>query len=80
MKKQVMKAQVIESGKKADMADKIVDGKINKYFEEICLLEQAYIREPKTKINDLIQNAIAKIGENIVIRRFVRYQLGEPID
>ena len=43
-------------------------------------MEQAYIREPKTKINDLIQSAIAKIGENIVVRRFVRYQLGEPID
>ncbi|MGI9554049.1 MAG: translation elongation factor Ts [Thermodesulfobacteriota bacterium] len=78
--KQVMKAQVIESGKKAEIADKIVEGKINKFFEEICLLEQAYIREPKTKISDLIQNAIAKIGENIVIRRFARYQLGEPIE
>lgn len=78
--KEVIKAQVIEEGKKAEIADKIVEGKINKYFEEICLLEQAYIREPKTKIGDLIQNAIAKIGENIVVRRFERYQLGEPLD
>ena len=78
--KEVMKAQVAEEGKKPEMADKIVEGKINKFFEEICLLEQAYIREPKTKIGELIQNAIAKIGENIVVRRFERYQLGEPLE
>ena len=78
--KEVLKAQVIEEGKKPEIADKIVEGKINKFFEENCLLEQAYIREPKTKIGDLVQNAIAKIGENIVIRRFERYQLGEPLD
>ena len=77
--KKVIKAQAVESGKKAEIADKMVEGKINKFFEEVCLLEQAYIREPKTKINELIQNAIAKVGENIVIRRFIRYQLGEPI-
>ena len=78
--KEVLKAQVIEEGKKPEIADKIVEGKINKFFEEMCLLEQAYIREPKTKISDLIQNAIAKIGENIVVRRFERFQLGEPLD
>lgn len=78
--KEVMKAQVIEEGKKPEIADKIVEGKINKFFEEMCLLEQAYIREPKTKISVLIQNAIAKIGENIVVRRFERFQLGEPPD
>ena len=78
--KEVLKAQVIEEGKKPEIADKIVEGKIKKFFEENCLLEQAYIREPKTKIGDLIQNAIAKIGENIVVRRFERYQLGEPLD
>jgi len=78
--KEVMKAQVIEDGKKPEIADKIVEGKINKFFEEMCLLEQAYIREPKTKISVLIQNAIAKIGENIVVRRFERFQLGEPLD
>jgi len=78
--KEVMKAQVIEEGKKPEIADKIVEGKINKFFEEMCLLEQAYIREPKTKISVLIKNAIAKIGENIVVRRFERFQLGEPLD
>lgn len=78
--KEVMKAQVIEEGKKPEIAEKIVEGKIKKFYEEICLLEQAYIREPKTKISDLVQNAIAKIGENIVVRRFERFQLGEPLD
>ena len=78
--KRVMKAQVIESGKKQEIADKIVEGKINKFYEEVCLLEQTYIRDPKLKLSDLISSLIAKIGENIVVRRFTRYQLGEPIE
>lgn len=79
--REIIKAQVEEAGgkKEAKILDKMVEGKINKFFEEACLLEQAYIREPKTKINDLIQKTIAKVGENIVIRRFIRYQLGEPV-
>lgn len=75
--KNILKAEVVESGKSEDMAEKIVEGKINKYYEEVCLLEQPYIREPKTKVGDLLKSLIAKIGENIVIKRFVRYQLGE---
>ena len=78
--KEVMTAQVIESGKPANVADKIVQGKIEKFYEEICLLEQTYIRDPKIKVLDLLNSLVAKIGENIVIRRFTRYQLGEPID
>jgi len=78
--KEVMKAQVIDSGKPDNIADKIVEGKVTKYLEENCLLEQTYIRDPKIRISDLLSSLIAKIGENIVIRRFVRYQLGEPID
>lgn len=75
--KEILKAEVIESGKPENVADKIVEGRINKFYEEICLLEQPYIREPKTKISDLVSALIAKIGENIVVKRFVRYQLGE---
>jgi len=78
--KEVMEAQVIDSGKPENIADKIVEGKIAKYFEENCLLEQIYIRDPKIKMSDLLGSLISKIGENIVIRRFVRYQLGEPYD
>jgi len=78
--KEVMKAQVLESGKPADIAEKIVEGKIEKFYEEVCLLNQTYIRDTKLKIDDLLQALIAKIGENIKVRRFTRFQLGEPID
>lgn len=78
--KETLKAQVVESGKKEDIADKIVEGKISKFYEDNCLLEQNYIRDPKRKIKDIINEHIGKIGENIKIRRFVRYQLGEPLD
>ena len=78
--KEIMKAQVIESGKPANIADKIAEGKIEKFYEEVCLVDQVYIRDSKVKISDLLQALIAKIGENIKIRRFVRFQLGEPLD
>jgi elongation factor Ts len=78
--KEIMKAQVIESGKPANIADKIAEGKIEKFYEEVCLVDQVYIRDTKVKINDLLQALIAKIGENIKIRRFVRFQLGEPLE
>ncbi len=75
--KEIMKAQVIESGKPDNIADKIVEGKISKYFEENCLVNQIYIRDKKRKISDLLSELIAKVGENIQIRRFERFQLGE---
>lgn len=78
--KEIMKAQTIESGKPEKVADKIVEGKIEKFYEESCLLDQVYIRDGKVKIQDLLSGLVAKIGENIVIRRFVRYQLGEALD
>ncbi|MBN1353876.1 MAG: translation elongation factor Ts [Candidatus Omnitrophica bacterium] len=59
--------------------DKILDGKIEKFYEETCLLDQPFVRDPNLKIKDVLHSLIAKIGENIVIRRFVRYQLGEEI-
>lgn len=75
--KEIMKVQVIESGKPDNIADKIVEGKISKYFEENCLVNQIYIRDTKRKISDLLSELIAKVGENIQIRRFERFQLGE---
>ena len=75
--KRILKAEAVESGKPENIAEKMVVGRINKFFEEICLLEQPYIRDPKMKIADLVSALIAKIGENIVVKRFVRYQLGE---
>ncbi|MCY3986636.1 MAG: translation elongation factor Ts [Candidatus Dadabacteria bacterium] len=75
--KRILKAEAMESGKPENIAEKMVAGRINKFFEEICLLEQPYIRDPKMRISDLVNALIAKIGENIVVKRFVRYQLGE---
>ncbi|PIS28235.1 translation elongation factor Ts [Candidatus Saganbacteria bacterium CG08_land_8_20_14_0_20_45_16] len=75
--KEVLEAQAKESGKPAQAIAKIVEGRISKFYEEICLLEQPFIRDPKVKIRDLLAGLVAKIGENIVIRRFTRYQLGE---
>lgn len=75
--KEILKAQVLESGKPENIAEKIVEGKLEKFFEENCLIEQPYIREPKSKIEDLLKALIAKVGENIIISRFTRYQLGD---
>lgn len=78
--KEVAKIQAIESGKPADIADKIAEGRLEKYYEEVCLLDQPYIRDMKLTIDDLLKALIGKIGENMKIRRFARYQLGEPLD
>lgn len=69
--------QLIESGKPEAVKQKIVEGKMKKFFEENCLLEQEYIRDPEKRVKDLLVETIAKVGENIVIRRFVRFKLGE---
>ncbi len=77
--KEIYKAQALESGKPEKIVDKIVEGKIQKYYKEVCLLEQPYIRDDEKTVQDLINEAIAKLGENIVVRRFVRFVLGEEI-
>jgi elongation factor Ts len=69
-----------EQGKKEDMIPKIVEGQIKKWLAESCLLEQTYIKNPDIKIGDYLKETIAKTGENIVIRRFVRFELGEGIE
>jgi elongation factor Ts len=70
-------SQAKDSGKPEKILDKIVDGKMNKFYSEACLLEQPYVKNPDISIQDLLNEMIAKTGENIVIRRFTRYQLGE---
>ncbi|MCD6419925.1 MAG: translation elongation factor Ts [Synergistetes bacterium] len=65
------------SGKPENVIDRIVKGKLEKFFEEFCLLDQPYIRDPEKKVRELIDEAIAKLGENIVVRRFSRFKLGE---
>jgi len=65
-----------EAGKPENVVEKIVEGKIAKYYEEVCLLEQPFVRDPDVKVKDLIKGNIAKLGENIVVRRFARFELG----
>ena len=75
--KAIYRQQLIDEGKPADRLDRIIEGKINKFYETTCLLEQPYIRDDKKKIKDLLVELIAKLGENIVIRRFARFVIGE---
>jgi elongation factor Ts len=69
-----------EQGKKEDMIAKIVDGQIKKWLSENCLLEQAFVKNPDMKVGDYLKETIAKTGENIVVRRFTRFELGEGIE
>ena len=78
--KEILKAQVINEGKPAAIADKIVEGKINKYYEENCLLEQKFVKDPEKTIGQLIIEATAQIGEKIAVRRFTRYEMGEGLE
>ncbi|MCZ6779295.1 MAG: translation elongation factor Ts [Acidobacteriota bacterium] len=75
--REIFKAQVIRSGKPEHIADKIVDGKLDKFFSETCLLEQPHVRDPSITVKQLLANFMARVGENVQIRRFVRYGVGE---
>ena len=69
--------QAIKEGKPADIVDKVVAGKLEKYYKQVCLLRQPFIKDEDQTIQDLVNNAIAKFGENIIVHRFVRYELGK---
>jgi elongation factor Ts len=73
----ILMDQARQTGKPENILTKIVDGKIDKYYEEICLLEQPYIRDPDRKVKELVDQAIAKLGENIVVRRFAKFRIGD---
>lgn len=75
--KAILAEQAKQSGKPAKALEKIVAGRLEKFYAEICLMNQPFIKEPKKTIKDLMAEMVAKIGENLVIRRFTRYQLGE---
>lgn len=77
--KQILRQQAINEGKPENIVDKIVEGRIEKFFKEACLLEQPYIRDPEVSVQQVLTETIAKIGENISIRRFVRYEMGEGL-
>ena len=78
--KEIIRAQALNEGKKAQFVDKIVEGRIDKFYKEICLLEQSYIINPEQTIEQLLNEQIAKIGEKISIRRFVRWEMGEGLE
>lgn len=75
----VLRAQALAEGKPAAIVDKIISGRVNKYYEDICLMEQPFVKDDKLKIRDLINNAKSVMGENIMVRRFARYELGEGL-
>ncbi len=73
----IFKNQAAESGKPEKVIEKIVTGKVEKFFGEVCLLEQSFIKDPDKKVADLVTDAVSKMGENLVVRRFARFQLGD---
>jgi elongation factor Ts len=75
--KSIYRQQALETGKPEKVVERIVEGKIERFFSEICLLEQSFIKDPDKNITNVINDAIARLGENIQIRRFARYHLGE---
>ena len=74
------RAQALEEGKPEHIVDRIVEGRLEKFYQQVCLMEQPFVKDEDQTIQDLIADAIAKLGENIVMRRFVRYQLGEGVE
>ncbi|MBE5755487.1 MAG: translation elongation factor Ts [Clostridiales bacterium] len=78
--REILRAQVINEGKPEAMADKIVDGKIKKYYKDVCLVEQDFVKNPDITVEQLVNEAILKIGEKITIRRFARFVMGEGLE
>ena len=75
--KEIQRARALADGKPEKIVDKVVEGRMSKFYEEICLLEQPFIKDNTTTVNDLIKQKIAKLGENITVARFVRFKVGE---
>ncbi|ADO56099.1 translation elongation factor Ts [Paenibacillus polymyxa] len=78
--KEILKAQALNEGKPEKIVEKMVEGRIGKFYEEFCLLEQSFIKDPDKTISTLINEKISTIGENISVRRFVRFELGEGLE
>ncbi len=77
--REIFKKQALSSGKPENVVDKIVEGKIEKFYHEVCLLEQPFVKNDKETVEDLLKATIAKLGENIIVKRFARFQLGEDV-
>jgi elongation factor Ts len=78
--KEILRAQALNEGKPAHIVDKMVEGRMSKFYEEFCLLEQSFVKDQDKTIQTLVNEKIATIGENISIRRFVRFELGEGLE
>ncbi len=75
--REIYRAQMLEEGKPENIIDKIVDGKVEKFYKEVCLMSQQYVKDPQKTIEEVLKETIGKIGENIQIKRFARFQIGE---
>ena len=78
--REILRAQALNEGKPEKIVDKMVEGRVDKYYKENCLMEQTFIKDPEKSVTDIVNAQISKIGENIVVRRFVRYQMGEGLE
>jgi elongation factor Ts len=76
---EIARQQALQSGKPAAIIEKIASGRIEKFYSEVCLLEQAYVKDPGMSVKDLLDSTIGSLGENMIIRRFARFQLGEDL-
>ena len=78
--KDILRAQALNEGKPEKIVGKMVEGRIEKYYKEVCLMEQAFVKDPDKSMTDLILSKVSKIGEKIVVRRFSRFELGEGLE
>jgi elongation factor Ts len=79
VEREINRTRALKEGKPENVVDKIVEGRMKKFYEEVCLLDQPFIRDPEMTIGELVCKTIAAVGENIVLRRFTRYQIGEAL-
>ncbi len=77
--KEIYKSQALAEGKPEKIIDRIIEGKLKKYYEDVCLLEQKFVKDTDISVGTLVKEMIAKTGENIIVRRFARFQLGEEV-
>lgn len=78
--KSIYRKQALESGKPEKIVDKIAEGKLEKFYQEVCLIEQSFIKNPDVTVKDLLEELLVKMGEKIVVNRFARFQLGETLE
>ena len=78
--KEILRAQALNEGKPEAIVDKMIEGRVKKFYEEICLLDQPFVKDPSKTVKDIINEAVLTIGEKISIRRFTRYEMGEGLE